>query len=420
MRKAFSHKGFPALFAGTTTSMLGDSVMLLVFSMWVKDLTGSNGQAGLTFFWMVVPSLFGPLLGGPIDRCRRKPLLVWGNVASAAIVLPLLFVQDRGQLWIIWSVAFLYGVSFVVLPAAFNGLLKELLPEDQLVDANASLQTVKEAFRLVGPLIGAGLFGAFGGWAVALVDAASFLVAAAFIARVRVREEVPTREDASYWVELTAGARHLAGEPVLRHVLVAFGCMLLVVGFAEASIFAILDAFGRPVEFAGVVVTVQGVGAVAGGLVASRVVRRYSEPGAVFIGLVVMAVSLGIVAAATTLPLLFAGVVVLGWSLPVLFVAYTTLVQRRTPQRLMGRVGTALEVVLGAPQAISLAVGAALVSLLSYHVIFALMGSMTLAGALYLLGRLGRAVLRPEPVDLAGPPAEPSGLEGVLGRGELA
>jgi hypothetical protein len=335
------------------------------------------------------------------------------------MVLPLLLVHGREQVWVIWSVAFLYGISFVVLPAALNGLLKELLPEDHLVDANASLQTVKEAFRLVGPLVGAGLYGAFGGWAVALVDAASFVLAALFIWRVAVREERPVREKGDYWSELTAGVRHLAGEPVLKHVLVAFACMLLVIGFAEASIFAILDAFGRPVEFASVIVTVQGVGAVVGGLMASRVVRRHSEPGAVFIGLVVMALALGVVAAATNLAVLFVAVVVLGWSLPVLFVAYTTLVQRRTPQRLMGRVGTALEVVLGTPQAISLAVGAALVSLLSYHAIFAVMGAVTLFGALYLLWRLGRAMLRPAPVEPLG--ADPgSGLEGVLGRGELA
>ena len=63
MRRAFRQEGFTRLFAGLTTSMLGDSVMLLVLSMWVKTLTGSNGAAGLTFFWMVVPALFAPLCG---------------------------------------------------------------------------------------------------------------------------------------------------------------------------------------------------------------------------------------------------------------------------------------------------------------------------------------------------------------------
>jgi MFS family permease len=398
MRKAFARPGFPLLFAGTTTSMLGDSVMLLVFSMWVRELTGSNGLAGLTFFWMVLPSLFAPLLGGPIDRVRRKPLLVWGNLASAVMVLPLLLVRDAGDVWIVWSVAFLYGVSFVVLPAGLNGLLKELLPEEQLAEANGALQTVKEAFRLVGPLVGAGLFGLFGGWSVALVDAASFVAAAALIARIRLVEDIPEHVKGRYWTDVTAGVRHLASERVLAHVLVAFGCMLLVIGFAEASIYAILDAFGKPVEFAGVVVTVQGVGAVVGGLTAARLVRRFSEPGAVAIGLVVMAVSLAVVSLASHLLVLFVAVVLLGYSLPVLFVAYTTLVQRRTPQRLMGRVGTALEVVLGTPQAISLALGAGLVSLISYHAVFAIMATFTLAGAVYLVSRLGASAFRPQPV----------------------
>ena len=96
----------------------------------MKTLTGSNAQAGLTFFFMVIPSLFAPLLGVWIDRVRRRPLLVWGNVASAFVVLPLVLVRDAGDVWLVWTVAFLYGVSFVVLPAALNGLLKELMPDD--------------------------------------------------------------------------------------------------------------------------------------------------------------------------------------------------------------------------------------------------------------------------------------------------
>ncbi len=167
MRAAFARPGFGRLYAGLSTSMLGDSIMLLVLSMWVKTLTGSNAQAGLTFFFMVIPSLFAPLLGVWIDRVRRRPLLVWGNVASAFVVLPLVLVRDAGDVWLVWTVAFLYGVSFVVLPAALNGLLKELMPDDLLVDANASLQTTKEAFRLFGPLVGAALFAWTGGWLVA-------------------------------------------------------------------------------------------------------------------------------------------------------------------------------------------------------------------------------------------------------------
>ncbi|MBK7274306.1 MAG: MFS transporter [Actinomycetales bacterium] len=178
MKRAFVAPGFPRLYAALSTSALGDSILLLVLSMWVKTITGSNAAAGLTFLFMLLPALVAPALGIWVDRVRAKPLLVWGNVLSALAVLPLVFVRSADQLWIIWTVAFLYGVSFIVLPAGVNGLLKELIADDVLVDANAALQTTKEGFRLFGPLAGAALFAWTGGWLVAVIDAASFLIAA--------------------------------------------------------------------------------------------------------------------------------------------------------------------------------------------------------------------------------------------------
>ena len=404
MRKAFQQKGFTRLFAGTTTSMLGDSVMLLVLSMWVKTLTHSNGAAGLTFFWMVVPALFAPIYGMYIDRIRRKPLLVWGNVISALMVLPLLLVRGAGDVWIVYVVAFLYGISFVVLPAGLNGLLKEMIPDDLLVEANSSLQTTKEGFRLIGPLVGAALFSLFGGGAVAVVDSLSFLVAALIIASIPLRENAPERIEQHWWHEMTGGIKHLAHEPVLRHTLVAFALMLIVIGFTEASIYAVLDFFGKPPTFAGVVVTVQGVGAIAGGLTTSRWVRRLGVAGGVTIGMALLAAGLAVVALSSTLWITLAAVVVLGYSLPLTFIAFNTMLQRRTPHALMGRASAAVETVLGTPQAISLAVGALLVTLLDYHVIFAIMAAFTGAAVVYLLITLRASLFRPDmPLDAPAP-----------------
>jgi len=395
MRKAFQQKGFTRLFAGLTTSMFGDSVMLLVLSMWVKTLTGSNGAAGLTFFWMMVPALFAPLYGMYIDRIMRKPLLVWGNVISALMVLPLLVVRDAGDVWVVYVVAFLYGISFVVLPAGLNGLLKEMIPDSLLVEANSSLQTTKEGFRLIGPLVGAALFGTFGGGVVAVVDSLSFLVAALIIASIPLQEKLPVRSEQHWWREMTEGIQHLAHEPVLRHTLVAFALMLIVIGFTEASIYAVLDFFAKPPTFAGVVVTVQGVGAIAGGLTTSRWVRRLGEAGTVTVGMALLAVGLATVALTSSLWVTLAAVVALGYALPLTFIGFMTMLQRRTPHALMGRVSAAVETVMGAPQAISLALGALLVTILDYHVIFAIMAAFTGAAVVYLLislrGRLFRA-----------------------------
>ena len=395
MRKLFAQPGFPRLFGGLSTSMLGDSVMLLVLSMWVKTLTGSNAMAGLTFFFMVLPALGAPLLGVWVDRLPRKAILVWGNFASAAAVLPLVLVRSADDVWLIWVVAFLYGVSFVVLPAALNGLLKELLPDELLVDANSSLATIKEGFRLFGPLVGAAMFATVGGWLVAVVDAASFVVAGLLIATITVTE-TPAPAKHTFREDVLGGIHFLVGDRVLRHVLAGLGISILVIGFFESSIYALLDAFGKPATYAGVFVTCQGVGAIIGGLTAAAAVRRLGEVAVCALGLVALAVSTIVCIVAPTVAVVLVGAAICGLGLPWTFVAFTTLMQRRSPGHLIGRVSTAVEVLLSTPQAISLALGSLLVSLLSYRQIFAIIATVILLGALQIVLTL-RDKLRPDP-----------------------
>jgi MFS family permease len=402
--KVFRVVGYPRLFLGLTTSMLGDSVMLLVLSMWVKTLTGSNAQAGFTFFFLAVPALFAPLFGVWVDRLPRRAVLVWGHVLSAAMVLPLLLVHDAGDVWLIWLVAFLYGISFVMLPAALNGVLKDLLPEELLVDANSSLATTREAFRLVGPLIGALLFTWAGGWAVAVVDAATFLVAAAFVATIHVTEEPTTREE-RFRDEVLAGVRYLRTDRVLKLVLVGFAAAILVIGFSESAIYALLDAFDKPATWASGFVTCMGVGAIAGGLSAGPVTRRTGEVAGCAIGLWIFGVASAVAAAAPTLAVVFVGAGVMGLGLPLVFVALNTLLQRRSPRELVGRVSAAVDITLAVPQVVSLALGAVLVVLVDYRVIFGIIAAVMVLGGLQIAISL-RDQIR---ADLAhgGTPVEP-------------
>jgi MFS family permease len=122
--------------------------LLLVLAIWVKDLTGSNSLAGLTLFAIVAPALVAPLLGWVVDRFRRRPFLVTVILATVAVLLPLLLVRDRGQLWLIYAVAVCYGATMLLSSAALQGLIKELLPDELLAEANGALQTVRQGLRL--------------------------------------------------------------------------------------------------------------------------------------------------------------------------------------------------------------------------------------------------------------------------------
>jgi len=158
MRAVLRLPDFRLLFAGLSASMVGDALMLLVYAIWVKSLTGSNGAAGLVTLFIALPYVMAPLGGRLVDRFRRRPFLVVANLASALMLLPLLAVRTARDVWIIYLVAALYGLSSVTIAAALNGLLKELLADELLATANGVLQTVREGLRLGGPLAGAALF----------------------------------------------------------------------------------------------------------------------------------------------------------------------------------------------------------------------------------------------------------------------
>jgi MFS family permease len=131
-------------------------------------------------------------------------------------------------------------------------------------------------------------------------------------------------------------------------------------------------------------VSVQGVGAVAGGLASGRVVRRIGEVATCVVGLLVLVAGIGVMGWTHSLVVVCLAAAGFGTSLPMLLVAFNTLVQRRSPQAVMGRVSTAIEVLMATPQAISLALGSLLVVLLSYRQIYAIMCVVTFLAAIHI------------------------------------
>lgn len=400
MLDALRVRDFRLLFVGTVASMFGDSAMLIVMGIWVKSITGSNAAAGSTYLLMTLPSLVSPLSGWLVDRVRRRPFLVVTNLASAAIVLLLLLVGPHGPLWLIYLVAFGYGVSWVAISAAMNGLLKEMLPERLLGEANGSLQTVREGLRLVGPLAGAGLFAALGGGSVAVLDAATFVVGAGALSMLRLREPKPEPPQLRVRAELVAGARHLMGAQPLRRVTVTLGVAFLVIGFVETAIYAVVgEGLHRPPSFVGVLVSIQGVGAIIGGLTAARLLRRVGEQALAAIGLLLFGVGDSFFVLGG-LPLDVVGITIAGTGLPWVLVAFTTLMQRTTPSRLLGRVSAATDVIIGTPQTVSIGLGAIAISFLDYRLILATVGAVVIGCGAVLLTR---RIPLPPPAKVAHP-----------------
>jgi MFS family permease len=386
MRTLLSYRDARLLLYGQTLSSFGDWAMLIVLAVWMKSLTGSSALAGLTFFVFAAGSLLAPLGGLLADRMRRRPLMIVADCVLGALVLVLLLVHDRSDAWLIYAVAFAYGAIGTVFYPARAALLKVMLPEDLLAEANGALTATREGLRIIAPLAGAGLYTVLGGGAVAVLDSATFVASAFFLSRMRVPEEKPAPPEHHFAREVTAGLRHVWDTLPLRQVVGGIALALLVVGFSETLIFSVIAALGKPPSFFGVFATIQGVGSIAGGVTAAAVLRRVGEVHLVGIGLAAFAIAdLCLIAPSLTVVLVAGPLAGIGvaWAI----VGFSTALQTRTPLAIQGRVSAAADLTLSVAQATSIATGALLSTMIDYRILFVVMAAVVLASAGYLLTR---------------------------------
>jgi Na+/melibiose symporter-like transporter len=410
VRDLLSHRDARLLVAGQTLSLLGDRAMFLALGIWVKSLTGSSAAAGLVFFAFAVPGIAAPAAGLVVDRVRRRRLMIATDLVIAAVVSSLLLVHGRDQVWLIYVVTVLYGGSAVVFGSAQSALVAEMLPERLLPAANAALQTASEGMRLIAPLGGAALFAWLGGGAVAVLDAGTFLVSAACLAGLRHHDVRPEPHELRLREQVAAGARHIARTVPLRRIVLALAVALLVVGFAETLIFTVIDrGLHRPPSFLGVLSGCQGIGAIAGAVVAPAAMRRLGDGRLVAGGLALFAVGDGLLIV-PRLPAAIVGIVIAGVGVSWAVVGFGSAVQLRTPQDLQGRVYSAAELVVGLPQTLSIAAGAALSTVVDYRLLLAAMAAVATACGAYL-------AVRGEPAPAAHYAPPDAELAGSLGAG---
>ena len=405
MRAILRRPDVRLLFAGQFLSMFGDWAMFIALGIWARILTGSNAEAGLVFLFLGVTGLVAPLGGIVVDRVAKRPLMIATHLALAAVMCLLLFVHGRSDLWIIYSVTFLYGLGGDIFGSARTSMLKAMLPDEQLGEANSVLQTVREGLRIFAPVAGAGLFVAFGGHVIALIDAATFIGSAATLVVLRFDEPPPAPRESHFLREATAGIAHIARTRALRELTIGIAGALFVIGFCETLIFAIVfnGLHGKALSV-GVIDTFQGVGAIAGGVTAAWLMRRLGDVRLTALGLCLFAFgSFGFLV--TTYTGVTISVAVFGAGVAWVVIAAATAYQRRSPQELQGRVSAATNMLFSLPQTISIAVGAALVTLIPYRLEIVIMGSVTLLSAAYLATRRVEPVGEPEVAVLTDDPA---------------
>jgi MFS family permease len=389
------------LFAGQSLNMLGNTAMIIVLAIWVKDLTDSNGAAGLIFLLLALSSFFAPLTGMMVDRFPRRRVLIVNDVITGLVVLLLLTVHHRDQVWIIYAVTVVYGFSGQVYRAARGGLLHSMVPAELLGDANGLFSSLGQGLRIIGPLAGAAVYATAGGGVVAVADTGTFAVSVASylmlrdVADLARPEATGERPRGEMWRELAAGARHVLGNSVILRLVLASAIAFTGAGLLDVAVFALVDqGLHRSTSLIGVLGAVQGVGSVIAGFAVGPMIRRLGEYFTASIGFLLNGVGLALAATATLPTALISGAFI-GLGLPLVLVAEITLLQRRTPAELQGRAITASDAIVDIPFSVAIAVGAGIIGSVGFRPIYIGCAiSFTLVG-LALLPYMW--VTRPEP-----------------------
>ena len=359
--------------AGVVVSGFGTSAMWLVSGVWVKDLTGSDGLAALCVLALWAPALAGPALGTVADRVRRRPLLIATSLLTAGLLLTLFAVDSPGMLWLLFAVLFGYGAAGVVHDAAEAALVAATVEPRLLGDFNGLRTTANEGMKLVAPPAGAALYTAYGGPGVALLDAATFVLATGVYTALRVREAPPPRPAVNGWRQAAEGTRLLWGHPRLRPLVLAGGATMLCAGVNGATVYAVVDRLGHSPTYAGALYAAQGAGSVTVGLLAGPALRRLGGRRFAAAGIALLAVAVAARAAPYDAVALVSGAAT-GAGLPAVLIAALTAVQRETPGPLLGRVTATATSLVFAPNVLGLAAGAALVELVPLHLLLPALG----------------------------------------------
>ena len=389
MRALFGLRNFRIYFIGSTIDTVGDMAFWLAAVVWVRELTGSIAQGGLSIMFLSFGTLLSPLTGILVDRLPRKRTLMTVNALTALILLSLTTVHGAGGVWLIFTVMFLYGLSGSITNAAFNGLKEQLMPKELFGEASGLGQAVQQGVRLVTPALGLWLLASYGGPALALMDASTFVVGLACWSLIRIDDPKPQRpETSTNWrQESVAGFRFLFGTPVLRQVTIALAIAVFGMGFLETLAMAVATiGLHHAPTWVGVIVTVIGVTGLVGGLTAGRLMKRTGAGYLVGIGLTACAAATLLMAVPNQYVVL-GGAAFFGLGLPLAIVGAMTAVQLYTPNALMGRVSGVDSLIVNGLQVIGISTGAALISTVYYRDLCYLVTAILAVSAVYIFTR---------------------------------
>ncbi len=353
------HPDFLKLWSAETVSQFGTQISQLALPLAaIYVLHASAFEVAALTTVVFLPFLLVSLLAGVwVDRLRRRPILVAGDLGRAALLasIPIAYAFDSLTLWQLYGVGFLVGIATVFFDVAYQSYLPSLVDRQQLIDGNAKLEISRSGAQVGGP----GLAGLLVDWLSApvaiLFDAVSFFGSALFIFGIRKREVSPQGHEAAarrgLREDLGEGLRYVVKHPFLKNIAACTAIFNFfgMLQFAVLLVFAVreLDLSAKAI---GLALTFSNVGPLIAAFNARRISGRLGV-GPTIIGASMVAGPMfllipfaphGNAALAVLAPAFLVG----GFANVLYNVTQVSLRQAITPERIQGRMNSVMRFIV--------------------------------------------------------------------------
>src|SRR6202046_453518 len=188
-RSVLAERDVRALFSALLISTTGSWAYNVALLAFVFDRTHSLAWVGAAGFARFVPRLVFSVCGGVLAERTERIRLMMGSDLLCALWQGLLVVvaATNGAPALALVLAGLTAVSGVVYQPATAATIPSIVDEDDLVAAHALSSTIEQLVVIAGPGIGAGLLAVSSASFVFAINAASFVVSALILTRIRAR-----------------------------------------------------------------------------------------------------------------------------------------------------------------------------------------------------------------------------------------
>ena len=333
---------FRYLFSARAISYIGTYLAPIAVAFAILDNGGGATAVGLSFAAWTVAQVAMLTLGGVVgDRVPRRTVMVGSDIASTAVraSMGVLLVSGHAEVWQLIALQACGGAAVAFYSPASYGLVREVVPEEKLQQANGLLAIARYAAFPLGAAIGGSIVALIGPGAALLVDAGTYATSALLLSRIHVKSIA--RAGAGFLQELRDGWSAFV-EQTWVWVLVLYVSLYFLLTYAP---FFVLGPYVAKHSMNGasswaVVVTGEGIGALLGGVAGLRWRPRGRPMVTTGLLLMVTAAQNLILAFHPTTLLLAPAALCAGFAFALGSVVWDTTLQRKVPAEKLARVAS--------------------------------------------------------------------------------